>query len=465
MDEIHIKKILEKSEANDLELKESLHSDQDISKVICSLTNTDGGLIIFGVNKKGVIIGLKGDLDQLQQKISAAGQTVSPAPLMNIETATVDGKHIIITKIHKTDNTNAHTFGGAIYVRMGSTNRKLEGQTMIEFLKNRHILCFDELTSKAKAEDIDKEKIQTYLSKRSQEDYLKSHSIKEFLLSMSLASENGELKIKNATALSFAKNPQMLFHQSEVKVVKFRGTEPIDVAAHQVLDGSPSELIEKTYAFVLKNISRQLTIMPESPQRKDIYEYPPEVIREAIINAIAHRDYFNFNSIQLNLFDDRIEITNPGSIPHGLTKELFGTISVQRNPLTYRLLKDTKYIEGLGIGVPRMINGMRKAGLSDPEFFWTDSFFRITLKNIKSKMPPIEGIKDLNQRQLRAIEYLRNNKTIKTQHYAEMNKISNAMALIDIAELIKFKYIQKHGQYRGAYYTLNESKFQQKEEK
>ena len=106
-----------------------------------------------------------------------------------------------------------------------------------------------------------------------------------------------------------------------------------------------------------------------------------------------------------------------------------------------------------------MINGMRKAGLSDPEFFWTDSFFRLTLKNIKSKIPPITDMKDLNPRQIRVIEYLRQNKSIKTKNYASMNNISESMALNDLHEIIKFKFIKKIGQFRGAYYILNEEKF------
>ncbi len=458
MDVEQIRKVLQTPESNELEFKETLHSEQDVSRTVCAFANTEGGLLFIGVNTKGIPIGLKGDADTLQQKLSACAQNVSPAPITNVGTQLVDGKRLIVIRVHKADSTNFHTSGGIIYVRIGSTTRKLEGQTMVEFLKNRQILCFDEISCKAKLEDMDDKRIQLYLDKRGQIDYLKAHPIKEMLLSMNLASENGTIKIKNSAALSFSKQPQFWFPQSELKVVKFRGVEPIEVVAHQVLDGSPAELIEKAYAFVLKNISKQLLVSPESPQRKEIYEYPPEVIREAIINAVIHRDYFNVNAIQISIFDDRIELTNPGSAPQGLTKELFGTISVQRNPKTYHILKDMKYIEGLGTGVPKMINGMRKASLSDPEFMWTDSFFRTILKNIKSRVQPIDGLKDLNERQLRTIEYLRTNKTIKTHHYAAMNKVSHTMALIDISELLKFGYVKKIGSYRGAYYMLNEEK-------
>lgn len=449
-----IKSILSNPESSDLELKESLHSEQEISKVICGFANTEGGLLFIGVDKKGAIIGVSGDADELQQKLSACGQNVFPAPLMDIETHVIDGKRIVVVRVHRADAGNGHTFGGVIYVRLGSTTRKLEGQTMFEFLKNRHILCFDLISSRAKTEDIDEKKVHAYLSKRGQGDYLENHSIKEFLLSLDLAADNGELKIKNAAALSFTKNPQFWFPQSEVKVVRFRGTEPIEVSEHQVLEGSPVELIEKAYTFIQKNISKEIKVKPASPQREEIYEYPLKVFREAVTNAIAHRDYFNINGIQINIFDDRIEITNPGSVPTGLTKELFGAISVQRNPQTYKILREMKYVEGLGLGVPGMINGMRAQGLTDPEFMWTEYFFRVILRNKKAKAHTIEKTGDLKERQQRALEYLKKNKTIKTKQYAQMNKISEGMAQIDLRELMAFGYIKKIGKYRGAYYVL-----------
>jgi ATP-dependent DNA helicase RecG len=456
MDAAQIKSILSNPESSDLELKESLHSEQEISKTICGFANAEGGLIFIGVDKTGTPVGVSGDVDELQQRLSACGQSVFPAPLMDIETHVIDGKRIVVIRVHRADSGNGHTFGGVIYVRLGSTTRKLEGQTMFEFLKNRHILCFDLISSRAKIEDIDQRKIHAYLSKRGQEDYLETHSVKDFLISLDLALGSGELKIKNAAALSFSKSPQFWFPQSEVKVVRFRGTEPIEVSEHQILEGSPAELIEKAYTFVQKNISKEMKVKPGSPEREEIYEYPLKVVREAITNAIVHRDYFNINNIQINIFDDRVEITNPGSIPTGLTKEMFGTISVQRNPQTYKILRDMKYVEGLGLGVPGMINGMRAQGLVDPEFMWTDYFFRLTLRNKKAKTRAIEKIGDLKERQQRVLEYLKKNKTIKTKQYAQMNKISEGMAQIDLKELITFGYIKKIGKYRGAYYMLNE---------
>lgn len=454
-----IKELVKHPESSDLEFKESLHSQQDISEIICAFANTEGGVIMIGVDKKGNVIGLKKDADEVQQKLSACGQSVSPAPLMDVNTAIIDGKIIVFARIHKADSNNFHMYKNVVFIRRGSTTLKLDGSSMVEFLKTRQILCFDELTDRAKIEDIEEKRIKYYLSKIDKEDFLKTHAVKDLLISLNLAIENDQIKIKNAATLSFSKNPQFWFSQSEVKVAKFNGVEPIDVVSHDILDGSPAELIDKAYSFVLKNISKQMKLNIESPRREDVYEYPPQVIREAITNAVTHRDYFNINSVQINVFDDRIEIVNPGGLPKGLSEELFGAISVQRNRLTYRILRDMKYIEGLGLGIPRMRNEMRRAGLSEPEFLHTDSFFRIILRNFKSRIKPIDSVKDLNDRQIRAIEYLRTNKSIKTQQYAKLNNISNTMALLDLKELLNHDYMKKIGSFRGAFYILNSEKF------
>jgi ATP-dependent DNA helicase RecG len=327
---------------------------------------------------------------------------------------------------------------------------------MLEYLQNRQILCFDELSNDAKIEDIDESKVKRFLAFRGNETYIKSHSVKEFLLSMKLAKENGDLKIKNATTLFFAKNPTTFIPQAEIKLAKFSGTEPVNILSYNLIQNDIVDQIESSLSFIKQNISKQLKLTEQSAQREEIYEYPLFVIREAIVNSVVHRDYFSRDAIQVNIFDDRLEITNPGTIPASLSLQNFGKLSVQRNPITYHLLRDYKYVEGLGTGVPRMRNEMRKAGLNDPDFNFSGNFFKVTLLNSKGNLRPVEDLKDLNERQINAITYLQRNKTIKSDIYAEINDVSRPTAINDLNELLKFKYLKKKGTYRGAYYTLNE---------
>ena len=458
MDVNQLKEIISKGESQEIEFKESFHSNQDISKILCGLANTLGGLLLLGVDDNLNVRGVKGNIDKLQQQISSANQCVSPVPTISIEIYKIEEKSIVLVIVQKASDSAYYTFQGAIYVRVGSTTKRLEGQTHLEFLRNRQILSFDESwDNSAKIEDLDEEKIEDYLKIRKQEDYFENHDIETFLLSNRLASKNGILKIKNSAVLLFAKNPIKFFPQTEIKLVQFSGVEPVDIISHKLIQKGIVEAIEESLSFVKNNIGKKIRII-DTARREEEYEYPFGVIREAIVNAIAHRDYFNKDAVQVYVFEDRIEITNPGSLPQGLPKELFGTISVQRNPVIYRFLRDLGYVEGLGTGIPRMKNQMRQRGLSDPEFIFTETFFRLILYNKKSKRRPINEVKDLNERQKNAIEYLNKNKSIKSQTYSEINEVSHATAVNEINEMIEFGYIKKVGAFRGAYYILKEKK-------
>lgn len=458
MDVNQLREIISQGENQEVEFKESFHSNQEASKTLCGLANTLGGILLIGIDNKGGIKGIKENSDKLQQQISSANQCVSPVPTISIELHKIEGKSIVLVIVQKASGRSYYTFQGAIYVRIGSTTKRLEGQTHLEFLRNRQILSFDESwDNSAKIEDLEKEKIRDYLKIRKQEDYLENQNIESFLLSNRLASKNGNLKIKNSAVLLFAKNPIGFFPQIEIKLVQFSGIEPVEIISHKLIQKGIIESIEESLSFVKSNLNKKIKIT-DSARREEEYEYPFGVIREAIVNAIAHRDYFSKDAVQIYLFEDRIEITNPGSLPQGLPKELFGTISVQRNPVIYRFLRDLGYVEGLGTGIPRMKNQMRQRGLSDPEFIFTENFFRLILYNKKSKRKPINEVKDLNERQKKAIDYLNKNGSIKSQTYSEINEVSHATAVNEINEMIEFGYIKKVGAFRGAYYILKEKK-------
>lgn len=454
MDKSQILKIVESGESQEVEFKESFHSSQDFSKLMCGFANTYGGIILIGITKKKEIAGITKDADEIQQKISSSAQAVSPPILPSVEVHDMDGKKVIAIVIQRAADGTFHTFQGVILAKIGSTLKRIEGNQIVDFLRSKQILCFDETPSDAKVSDIDLDKVKQYLDLRKQSDYFKSHSVEDFLISIKLAAKNGEVKLKNAALLFFAKNPMFFNPQIELKLVRFDGTEPVKIVSHELIQSDLVESIEKAMSFVKTNIPKSIQIKLDA-KREEKYQYPIDVVREATVNAVAHRDYFSKDAIQIYIFTDRIEVTNPGSLPQGLPKELFGTLSVQRNPLTYKLLRDYGYVEGLGSGIPRMINSMREYGLKDPEFGIYEQFFRVTLRNAPSELKPIKRYSDLNERQTKALEFLKENKSIKTKTYMKINEVSFGTARSDMNEMVKFGYLKKIGTYRGAYYILS----------
>jgi ATP-dependent DNA helicase RecG len=376
-----LKKIIDDGENTEVELKQSFQSVQDVARIISAFANTQGGLLILGVGDDGAILGLKDDLDKLQQKVSQASRIIHPAPILSVETHTVDGKKLLVVAAHKADSSVFHSVEGVIYVRIGSTIQKLEGQSIVEFLRNRQILLFEEsIDPAAKLDDIDETKVRAYLEKRGQPGYLNDHSLSDFLLSKKIASLQPDLKIKNSALLFFTKDTQAFLPQTQIKLVRFGGKEPMNVIAYEDAKGNIPQTIEHTANFVMRFVPKSFLI--EGMQRKDIPALPERAVREAIINAVAHRDYFNKNETQVSVFDDRLEITNPGGLPEGMTEQLLGALSIQRNPVVYQMLKDYGHMEGIGSGITKMRGLMKEAGLSEPEFAISKEFFRIDRKSV-----------------------------------------------------------------------------------
>ena len=453
MDAENLKRIIAEGESVEVEFKQSFHSVQEIARIISAFANTQGGLLFLGLKDNGTIEGIKENLDIVQQKISQANSIIHPTPLTNVGIHTLDHKKIIIITVHRADSSVFHSVEGVIYVRLGSTVQKLEGQSIVEFLRNRQILLFEEsLEFSASLKDIDENKVKEYLNLRKQTDYLQNHSVKDFLLSKKLVSFQPEVKLKSVALLFFAKDPQSFFPYSLIKLVRFDGVEPIKVLAYEEAKGNLPQIIDHAVNFMRRFIAKEFVIT--ETKRKEIPFLPEDAVREAIINAVAHRDYFNKNEIQLSIFDDRVEITNPGGLPEGMSPELLGSLSIQRNPKIYQLLKDYAYMEGIGSGISKIRRLMNENKLSDPEFTITKDFFRLVLRLRKGKeaVPSLE----LTKRQINIIDYLKKNKKIKSKECATINKISNPTAVKELTGLEKNGLIQKIGTYRGVYYILKE---------
>ena len=453
MDIKKINGLIKSGESEEIEFKESFHSFQEISKIICSFSNTHGGIIFLGVKDNGKIKGLINDNDTLQKQIANANSNIHPRPMVNVEIKEIEKKKIVLIIVHKADSSVFHSFEGVIYVRIGSTTQRLEGNSIVQFLKNRQILLFEEqIEPNANEEDLNTNKIKDYLSKRGQILEINKKNIQNFLLSKKLATLQECIKIKNIGLLFFAKNVQSFYPYAQIKLVRFDGTTAVKVIAYEEAKGDLIEMIEQAINFTKRFTSKEFNI--RGGKREEISFIPEEAIREAIINSVAHRDYFNKNETQMSMFDDRIEFTNPGGLPEGMNEDLLGSLSVQRNPLIYQFLKDYGYMEGLGSGISRIYNSTNKFNLKKPEFKITKDFFRLVIYNEKIKTK----ILDLNERQNEILDILKRKEKIKSKEYADIFKISIPSAVNDLNELEKKGYIKKIGAYRGAYYILGEKK-------
>jgi predicted HTH transcriptional regulator len=192
----------------------------------------------------------------------------------------------------------------------------------------------------------------------------------------------------HAAILLFGKSPQRFLISSEVKCAHFHGLEIAKpIPSYQIYKGTVFDLVDQAVDFVMSKINLWVGTREKGPQAPVKYEIPREVVAEAIVNAVAHRDYASKGSVQVMLFADRLEIWNPGTLPESLTLEKLRLPhgSVPANPLLAEPLYLTKYIERMGTGIRDMIRRCREAGLTEPEFFLTDGFVAV----IRRQAPPI----------------------------------------------------------------------------
>lgn len=225
--------------------------------------------------------------------------------------------------------------------------------------------------------DLDEEKIHTFLSqaRRARGFPLPEKSTTtEILTHLNLLDKE---RPSNAAILLFGKHPQRFLISSEIKCAHFHGievTKPIPF--YRIYKGTVFDLVDQAVDFVLSKINLAVGTRAQSVQAPVAYEMPPEVIREAIVNAVAHRDYTSNGSVQVMLFADRLEVWNPGTLspPLTLAKLRKPHGSMPCNPLLAEPLYLTKYIERMGTGTGDMIKLCRNVGLDEPEFALTDGF-------------------------------------------------------------------------------------------
>ena len=203
----------------------------------------------------------------------------------------------------------------------------------------------------------------------------------------------------NAAALLFGKSPQRFLLSSEIKCLRFHGTKvEKPIASLQVYQGTVFELVDQAVDFVLAKIDRSVGTRARSVQAPVTYEIPIEVVTEAIVNAVAHRDYTSNGSVQVMLFSDRLEVWNPGRLPPQLTlaKLRLPHGSVPSNRLIAKALYLAKYIERAGTGTLDMIDRCVAAGLPEPEFTVTDGF-AVTIPRAEPQSRPEPSKKPSDQ--------------------------------------------------------------------
>jgi len=360
--------LIKKGEGPNLEFKGKI--SKEIAKTICSFSNTEGGRIVIGVSDRGEVIGLiKKDLEMIESII----QAVSPKPKIKIEKIRIDDRWVVVLSVEPTGK--LHTFRNIAYVRVGTSDIPLSIEEITEKLFELTIARFDELPSGAPVNELDMETFHSYLRKREEIRKIKTEiEDKEKLLRLLKITTNGELT--NAGLLFFGKNPQKYCPHAKLRIIVYAGEDRSSVKEDLFISGNLWNQALQSIQEIKKRLPKGFIV--EELERREEYPISIRVLREAILNAIIHRNYYIPSEILVEIFPSKIRIINPGGFPPGVTPE--NPIHKPRNPLISRYFFDVGLVEKYGVGIEMMKRICKEKGFPPPKYEEIRNFTILTLE-------------------------------------------------------------------------------------
>ena len=340
-----------------------------MSQDIVAFANTKGGRILIGVNDTNKVIGFH-LTNVIRAQIISLARNCHPSLPISIKQI----GRVAVINIPE-GNEKPYSCSDGYYRRLDAASQKMTQNEIKTFFRESVDIFFEELPRKdVSIKEISLSKIKAFLKETQTSLGMNKANRIPFLSSIG-AYESGQ--VNNAGVLMFAENIPRLFPHSETILLAFKGTNKSLIFDRLDVKNDLLTQLQQAEFFLQKhlNIRSEITGF----KRDDIHELPMKALREALVNALVHRDYsIRGTSIYVEIYDDRIEISNPGGVPIGLDKRLFGkNISLRRNPIIADLFHRMNLMERSGSGIEKMRNHMREAGLKPP-LFELDNFFRIT---------------------------------------------------------------------------------------
>ncbi|HZT98108.1 MAG TPA: helix-turn-helix domain-containing protein [Ktedonobacteraceae bacterium] len=491
-----LRRLIKGGETSSVEFKAASPRPDEMAQRLCGMANAQGGFIIIGIEDASLqILGVPDRRMALTKDvILRACRQIQPVLLLDPpepETYTLDGRQLVVASVPP-NNGPLYQASGVCWVRRGTNTLPLSVPEMLEIASDRGLTDWEEQPArKAFMDDIDPKKVERYLSYRSSRSRETGRfgSLEEVLLGLDCATttNKGEIVPTNAGVLFFGRDPQRHIPQSEVVCVLY-GDE-LGIGGYidrKIITGTLQELIDEIEVFLKKHIMVGAKI--EGWKRVDYPDYPIEALREAVVNAVIHRDYTRRGeSIRVFYYSDRVEIHNPGLLLPGITIEQLEqgeAPSRLRNQVLANLLRDVPgYMERLGSGVKLMIRETKQMGLPPPKFremsevivtfrkapISTASQPEDVLPKEQNVQPTLFGDlpvgsgttvsgreeqREQEHRKILAMRYVQERGSITNREYRELTGVSENTALRDLEELVEKGVLKITGKTRGRQYRL-----------
>jgi len=454
MAEKDVELILKTGESFFVEFKEKV--DKALAKEIIAFANSQGGRIFIGVTDSGEIKGIK-ITNKLKSQIFDIARNCEPP----IEIKLIEYKNkVLVVEVPEGDK-KPYSCSQGFFIRNGPNSQKLSRDEILSFAYTEGRLTFDEQINEdfIYPDDFDKQKFSDYLKEAKLTDINDDTSL---LINLGVAKkEKNKILLNNAGVLFFARNPAKFFMTSKVVCAEYQTNDKVNILDRKIYDDGILENIKQAINFVKRRIKVEFEI--KTARRKEIPQYPEESYREAVVNAIMHRDYFDKSSdIMIEVYRNKIVVFNPGGLVKWLKPEEFGTISKTRNPIIASLLSRTIFVEKMGTGINRIREAMDKDNLPAPEFkFYEHSFYTSLFDKTKLKIPEKDLQKDLekdleklNTNQRKIITEIRKNQYITQKELSKIVDINEKNIRNNIRKLKNLGIIKRVGPDKGGHWKI-----------
>jgi len=419
-------------------------------KWICGFANANGGRLYIGIDDKGKVTGIDNHNELLEQLPNKFRDILGLYAEVNMQYE--NDKHFLEIIVPRYDV--PISVRGKYYVRTGCTLQELKGPALNEFILKRTGKTWDDTPEqRATINDIDGSSIKQFLK---DVKIVKRINIEDDIIIADLLKKLRLLeygRLKRAAIVLFGKDPGKFYPNIAVKIGKFGETDT-DLKFHEVIEGNLIQLKDQ----IGEMLNSKFFIHPidfMGMQRVEQDEYPVAAVREMILNALVHRNYMGAPT-QIRLYYNNFSIWNDGLLPEGISEEDLKKVhrSKPRNPLIADTCFKAGYIDSWGRGTLKIIEACKEAGL--PETILREEQGGFLSKIFKDRFIK-EQLKKagLNERQVKAVKYIKKNGKITNSDYQKLCKVSERTALRDLDELRVKGILEKKGEKKGTFYELS----------
>lgn len=429
---------------------------EQLAEAMVALANASGGLIVLGLDKSGHLAETIWEEEAEGALRTAAASCRPPIPS---EWQAIETPQQVLIGIQVARSADLHSLAdGRVLVRSGSENHPLTGDEIRQLATSKSAGDFESSSvAGATQDDFDQEIIDEYLAKREARGAARLSSLSTLLFEIGATTRSGEPTV--AGILLFGKNPQAFLPQSGIVFVKFPDTEPrgedgnAGYGRRDELQGPLARMVERAWNIVWEEM--RVGARVDDLEREELTEYPRFAVREALINAVAHRDYrIRGRRIEIRMYTDRMEVISPGDLPGYITLDNLVEEHFSRNPRIVNGLYQWGYIEELGLGIDRMIEEMVQAGHPPPEFRATPYSFTVTLQQRTQRSSSRQSL-NMNERQERALAYVSEYGSITNREYQRLcPDVTSETLRLDLVDLVEKNLLLKIGSKKGTHYIF-----------